>query len=328
MGIISKDFFLEVFTYLSEGKIIAAFSRVLLPTISLLNVSFEKMHYQLIRFIYRKKSNEVIFDINNRYKMYLDLSDKGISSELCIHKKREFFSTEYFEKIITEDMIIIDIGANIGYYALLESQLAKKGHIYAIEPVPKNFHLLNRNILLNNCQNISTYSLAIGDVEGILEMYVYDKCNWSSFIFNPEGKIIDNIQVPVITLDKFIKLHAVDKPNFIRMDVEGFEYNILKGASRTLQANGHLIICIELHPHLMSKEKSKECIKMIKDNGFKVKSIIRETISCDYWVIGIINKLRSNLNWPMIGYYGNEFDSLECLLEKGHGAMVFFEKDN
>lgn len=328
MGIISKDFFLEVFNYLSEGKFIAAFSRVLLPTISLLNFSFEKMQYQLIGLICQKKGKDVIFNINNRYKMYLDLNDKGISSELSIHKKREFFSTEYFQKEITEDMIIIDIGANIGYYALLESQLAIKGHVYAIEPVPENFHLLNRNIALNNYLNISTYPLAIGDVEGISDMYVYDKCNWSSFIFNPEGKIIDNIQVPVITLDKFIEVYAVHKPNFIRMDVEGFEYNILKGASRTLQANGHLIICIELHPHLMSKEKSKECIKMVKNNGFKVKSIIRETISCDYWVIGIINQLRSNLNWPKIGYYGNDFDSLECLLENGYGAMVFFEKDN
>ena len=69
--------------------------------------------------------------------MYLNLDDKGICPDLMVNKTREVFSTAHFQTIITEDMTIIDIGANIGYYALLESQLALKGHVFAIEPVRK-----------------------------------------------------------------------------------------------------------------------------------------------------------------------------------------------
>jgi Type I restriction modification DNA specificity domain. len=76
--------------------------------------------------------------------MYVDLRDKGISEHLILYRKREFFTTDYIQKVLPENAIVIDIGGNIGYYTLLESQIVSKGHVYSIEPVPGNFSLLKK----------------------------------------------------------------------------------------------------------------------------------------------------------------------------------------
>jgi FkbM family methyltransferase len=323
----THGYFYTILTCLKEGKLKGAFLRGAVPFIILANRYMDQVKYQALKFRNRKKGREIIVEINNRYNMYLNLDDKGVCSELGINKTREVFSTEYFQKIITEDMAIIDIGANIGYYALLESQLVAKGHVYAIEPVPENYNLLQKNIDLNECKNISTYNFAIGNVNGFLDMYVYDKCNWSSFTRIPDQNIVNIIQVPIMTLDAFIESHVSSHPCFIRMDVEGFEYEILKGALTTLRTICPLIICIEMHPQLMSEDKVAECIHLMKDNRFCVKSIFLEMDSpSDFKYIHLINTLKNILNLPRYGYYGNNFSALEELLAQGYFPIVFFEK--
>jgi FkbM family methyltransferase len=323
----THGYFFTIFCCLKEGKFRGAFLQITVPFVILANRYSDQVKYQFLKLRTGKKAREIIVEINKRYNMYLNLDDKGVCSELGINKTREVFSTEYFQKIITEDMVIIDIGANIGYYALLESQLAPKGHVYAIEPVPENYTLLQKNIDLNACKNISTYNFAIGNVNGLLDMFVYDKCNWSSFTRIPGEHIVNVIQVPIMTLDAFIESHVNSHPCFIRMDVEGFEYEILKGALTTLRAVEPLIICIEMHPRLMSEDKVEECIQLMKDNHFCVKTIFLEMDDpSDFKYIELINTLKSILHLPRYGYYGNDFDSLQELLVRGYFPIVFFEK--
>jgi FkbM family methyltransferase len=257
--------------------------------------------------------------------MSLNFDDKGICTELIVNKTREVLSTDHFQKIITENMTIIDIGANIGYYALLESQLASKGHIFAIEPVLGNYTLLKKNIALNHCTNISTYNFAIADADGYKEMYIYDKCNWSAFTKIPGSTIIDTVRVPIFTLDKFVETHVPQHLHFIRMDVEGFEYEILIGSQKTLQKPGPLIFCIEIHPHLISKEKVTTIIDLMRDNGFAVNAIFNDMDLSEYNFINLFNQLQKSLDLSLYGYLGHDFDSLEKRLAHG-GAIVFFEK--
>jgi FkbM family methyltransferase len=322
----TQGYFDTIIWCIKNGKLFGAVLQGFLPLIILFGVYLDRLKYQVIKFQNRKRE-QIIVDINNRYKMFLDLNDKGICQELSIYKTREVFSTGFIQEIITEDMTIIDIGANIGYYALLESQLSSKGHVYAIEPVPKNYNLLTKNIALNDCKNISVYNLAIGNSTGFLDMYIYDKCNWSSFTDSIKGNIIDTIPVHTTTLDKFIESNVPDHPHFIRMDVEGYEYEILKGSLATLKTAAPLILCIELHPHLMSQEKVIECITILKRNNFRVKAIFREVETpSSRKYIALLNESQKNLQLPQFGFNGNNFDILEELLIKNHCVMVFFEK--
>jgi len=325
---VTRGYFDTICWCLKKGEYKGVFLQGLIPLIILANMKFDYLKYQSIR-LQNRKNRDFIIKINNLYNMYLDLSDEGLSSDLALSKEREWFTTDYIQKIVTEDMNIIDIGANVGYYALLESQLTPKGHVYAIEPVPVNYNMLTKNITLNNCTNVSTFDFAIGNTNKSSDMYVYEKHNWSSLIQNPQGKVVEKIQVPVITLDKFVESYVTEKtekPLLIRMDVEGSEYDILKGSSKIFQTIRPLIIGIEMHPHLMSKEKALECIKIMKENQFTIKTILRDPDRAEFKIIRQLNKLKNILDLPQFGYLRNDYNTLEELMVHRHGATVFFEK--
>ncbi len=167
----------------------------------------------------------VIRDINGS-KMYLDILGEGLPRDLIIDGVRELQVTECVKKEIKEGEVIVDIGANIGYYALLESRLVgEKGVVYAIEPAPGNFVLLEKNIKLNNYSNIKAFQLAIGNRIGTAPMYISEQCNLNTMI-NIVGKTVKGIEeVAITTLDEFLKNKPY--PGMVRMDVEGYECEII-----------------------------------------------------------------------------------------------------
>jgi len=214
---------------------------------------------------------KVVKNINS-YKMILYLSDKGIARELFIHGKREVFGTDllYNNRLVEKGNIVLDIGANIGYFALIESDLVgDKGKVYAVEPSFVNYKRLKENISINGFNNILTYNLAIGDRQGKAKMYVSDRSNWSRLIERDlPDKIKEVIEVDLQTVDYFLKDKA--KPNFIRMDVEGYEINIFRGMTQTLRLE-KLRVFFEMHPAILSKEEIAEIFDLFEQNGFDVK---------------------------------------------------------
>ena len=101
-------------------------------------------------------------------RMLLGLKRAGIALELAIWGGREELKTRVFGGAIKKGMVVVDLGANIGYYTLLTATLVgPRGKVYAIEPLPVNFSTLTRNVELNNLTNtIETHQLAISDREG------------------------------------------------------------------------------------------------------------------------------------------------------------------
>ena len=230
------------------------------------------LHYSLLRS--RSKTKSILKQIQDSM-MYLDLEDDGISLDLYFDGIREPHATRRVKSEIHEGDVVVDIGANIGYYALMESQLVgDKGKLYAIEPVPENMETLKRNIEANKCRNIETFRMAIGDENKKDVIHISEKSNWHSMIRHEKLNSVKNIDVDVQTLDYFLK----DKPevNFIRMDVEGYEGEILKGMTKTLgSASKSLKLFIEIHPHIMEKEKTKKMLTTLKKFGFETTEIIK-----------------------------------------------------
>jgi len=213
----------------------------------------------------------------NGFKMYLDLrNDVGISKDLLIFKKREHLSTDLIQNkgVIKDGYTVLDIGANIGYYALMESRLVgPSGTVYAIEPVSSNFATLNRNIELNGIKNIKTFKLAAGNKNREDEIYVASKGNISSFVYNKKVKFIRKERVEVVKIDDFISQQQI-QPDFIRMDVEGYESEIIRGMLKTMTQKPKLFI--EVHPHLIDKAKLIEMFSLIKESGYSRAIVIKE----------------------------------------------------
>ncbi len=209
----------------------------------------------------------------NGVKMYLNLkNDDGLSKELIIHGVRERYTVNYLfgSDTVKKGDTVLDIGGNIGYYALPESNLVgSTGIVYAVEPVSSNHKLLQKNVELNGMNNVKTYQMAMGDMEKEISIYIRSKKNLSSLTELPsdaKGGVIGIEKVPMTTVDSFVEKVIGKTPDFLRMDVEGFEISILEGMQKTLAAGATLLI--EFHPMFLSGEQKEKIIQLLKQFNY------------------------------------------------------------
>lgn len=225
------------------------------------------LDYELSRRVSRNAVRKVNF-----YKMVLPLNDKGISRGLFMYRKREFLPTNYLIKsdLLAVGDVVLDIGANIGYYAIMESKLVgETGKVYAVEPVSTNIKTLHRNIELNECKNIEVFHLAFGDKRRKASIHVSNHTNLCAIRKNPSITYKKVEEISMSTVDSFLK--GKRTPNLVRMDVEGYENNILRGMTETLKTDVKLLI--EIHGFLMTKKELAELFEVLKESGFKVSFV-------------------------------------------------------
>jgi len=250
------------------------------------NISVKNnLYYNLLKI----KSKNGFFQKNIQgSKMILNLRDEGISKELVFNDIREAGATNYIYRAVKKDDVVIDIGANIGYYALMEARLVgDNGKIYAIEPAPQNFEILKKNISINGYKNIEVFNFAIGDKNGIEKLYISNKSNWHSMVaFDAQGSE-KTIDVTILTIDTFLK----DKkyPALIRMDVEGYEDKIIRGMIETLKKDRPLKLFIEIHPHIMKKDDVVFLFNILKQYKFEITMIAKRSKCYNYNIDYILN---------------------------------------
>lgn len=209
-------------------------------------------------------------------KACFDLKEENIYKQLALDGIREKEATTVMQKFISKDDIILEAGANIGYYTLLEASIVSKGKgkIYAVEPEPSNVKLLKANVKLNKYEDIIEIErMAFSDKKGESLLYVSDKSNLHSLVnsVNDSGK---TIKVKTQTIDEFVKNKNI---NFIRMDIEGYECKVIHGMEKFLKKKGPLKLFIEIHPHLVSYDELAEMLTILKKNGFRIhKAVSRD----------------------------------------------------
>jgi len=236
-------------------------------------------------------SQEKIIEVNN-YKMKTISHDTGISSELLIYGNHEPLTTGIILDELSEGMVCIDIGSNIGYYALLEgAKIGKNGTVWAIEPSPENFSTLVYNTKLQQNHNIHTFNFAIGDKNSEIEFLIGKKSNWSKVkdgndLIKSEDKII---KVPVKTLDSFVKDNEIEKIDLLRMDVEGYENNIIDGATEVLIKFKPKIM-IEIHKMIMGKKGTRAILEKLSKINYENKFFIPRIFDCQ--MIGNKNDIK------------------------------------
>lgn len=180
----------------------------------------------IARTIGVKTMKKRVFD----YSLYLDTSDKGLSRTLFLFGRREIDHYKMLQEILKPGMQILDIGANIGYYAVMESLVVgSEGKITAIEPMLPNIKMLRRNVALNNATNINVIHGAVSESNGTGKMFMSTHSNLHTF--HRDGSAFDYLEstpvdVPIMTL-RDAGEQSGSRPELIRMDVEGHEVEIL-----------------------------------------------------------------------------------------------------
>jgi len=224
-------------------------------------------NFFFIKFFNTFSSSEYIKKKIFTYKMYLDPKDKGISRTLLLFGERELDHKIIIEKVLKKKMKIFDIGANIGYYVLMESLIiGKKGEVVALEPVPSNMKLLNINLKLNKNNITKTMQLGLSNSNEQKNFLLSEHSNLGHVVDDKSYKNKKKIKIQTISLRELIKKNFC--PDFIRMDIEGYEEKVLDDLT-SLKLKRYPIICFETHS---SKYKNMSTIlNKLFDKGYFVK---------------------------------------------------------
>lgn len=160
----------------------------------------------------------------------------------------EYPSIQWCRHTVRRGMVVVDVGAHIGYYTQILSDLVgSSGKVFAFEPSPENFPVLSQNIVSLRHRNVEVYDFAVDDKDATGQLHVSPGHSNHSLVagYTPEQGVVD---VKTITLDTFLAERNVREVNFIKIDVEGNEPHVVAGMKNTVKKSPDLTILIEYNP--------------------------------------------------------------------------------
>lgn len=181
--------------------------------------------------------------------------------------------------------IVFDIGAHIGRYSVFPSRIiGDNGHVYAFEPVKDNYWQLRTTLSLNRCENVTAINKAITDSNGNVEINLFgiEYSSWSSFanleMIDPYGNKITAQRTEIVTcetIDDYCTKNDISIINFMKIDVEGCELNVLRGANNLLKNHKIGTICFEISeaPLRASGASAKQIVDLLISNGYSIYAI-------------------------------------------------------
>lgn len=205
------------------------------------------------------------------HRMYLDERD---SSRLSFTRVYEPFETRWFLDHVGPDQVVVDVGANIGYYTLLlAKQVGRQGRVFAFEPDPANFEILQKNVELNGYQNVTLERLAVSDVSGPVRLLLND-ANRGDHRISVTRSDLPSIDVQSVRLDDYFT--GYDAPiDVIKMDIQGAEHRALVGMQGLLSRNPQLKLVTEFWPFALAGAQSEPqaMLELLSSLGFRPHEI-------------------------------------------------------
>jgi len=208
------------------------------------------------------------FAIIHGQKMILDTND---SLRISLSGVYEPFETKIVKGLIRKGDVVLDIGANIGYYTLLFAKLVgKNGRVIAFEPEPDNFAILKKNITLNNYKNIEAFQKAVSDRTEKIKLFLHKTAKTQHSIYSSTEN--DRaIEVESVKLDDVID----EKIDFVKIDAEGAKGLIINGMANLLRKNKNIKIITEFAPVVLKKSKigPMEYLNLLSEHRFNYYEI-------------------------------------------------------
>jgi FkbM family methyltransferase len=206
------------------------------------------------------------------------------------HKPLSQYETEKAEQIfyiqyLQPGMVAFDVGANIGELTLLFSRfVAPQGQVHSFECSPNTFNRLNEIISNSNRTNIIANCVCLSEAIGTANFHIFDEDHaaWNTLANRPLQQYGINIKpirseyVPTTTIDAYCESHNIQQIDLLKVDVEGAEYQVLKGASRMMRE--HRIRCVIFEfgqtTFDMGNDPNK-LAQLISRSGYKLRNLIK-----------------------------------------------------
>ena len=169
---------------------------------------------------------------------------------------------------------IIDVGANVGQFAVASSKLFSEAAIYPIEPDPRLIEELRRNVGPNTA--VAVHQTAVGDSVGMSTFYVNCDPQVSSLLplgsdrieSFPDSKVVEEIKVPVKTLDSIFNGISLQEPIFVKIDVQGYEDRVIAGAEKFLKRVRWVMIEVSFSQLYDGERDFSSIVEMMESHGF------------------------------------------------------------
>lgn len=202
--------------------------------------------------------------------------DWRLAAYLSLGGHFEYGTEILYRKVIRSDMVVVDIGANVGIYTL--HALKAGAEVYAFEPTPETFNILRHNVALNGFEyspKVHLYNSAVSDREEMTEFAVVsNSCGHNSmFRENKDDKII---RVPTVRLDDTLDGIKID---CFKVDVEGAEMLVLNGMESLLKNNASVVGFVEFAPGNLRRSgiEPRDLYDRLNQMGFRDIRLIDET---------------------------------------------------
>ncbi len=171
----------------------------------------------------------------SHYKLFLTWSP--VAMVLFGDPSRSREEEEVIQDLLNPGDVALDLGANIGTWSLRAAGLVTEtGRIYSFEAHPRTSAVLKKNVILNNFQNVTVVSSALGEKEG--------EVTFSEDVYDDVNHVTEKgmgITVPLISLDSYAPITSVERIRCIKLDVEGYEKYVLEGAEATITKTDFVI---------------------------------------------------------------------------------------
>jgi FkbM family methyltransferase len=205
------------------------------------------------------------------HKMFLDSRD---TLGLLRDEVYEPLETELVKKEIKKGDVVLDIGANIGYYTLIFARIVgEEGKVFAFEPDPDNLALLKRNLEINGYQNTILITKAVSNKTEKIKLYLAEDDLGDHRIYNShDGR--KSIEIEAIKLDDYFENYN-GRIDFIKMDIQGAEGLATQGGFNLLNKNKTVKIVTEFWPIGLKRSgvEPMEYLKALSEHGFKLYHI-------------------------------------------------------
>ena len=190
--------------------------------------------------------------------------------------KYEPETTRLMDRVITQGMTVLDVGAHVGYFSLLAAKaVGPEGKVYSFEPEPENFRLLTENATLNGYRQIEAINRAISATEGEVPFFLTALDTGRHSLFQhglPESTVVE---VQTITLDRFLEDRGWPPIGMLKIDVEGAELDVFRGMKQMLGRTLPSFMIVEYNPSLVKNAGSDplEFLNLPASSGFQVEII-------------------------------------------------------
>ncbi len=196
-------------------------------------------------FFRKLPDGEVLIKTLDGFQLYVNPKyDKGIERKLYLTGSYEKGLLRILDKLVKPRDIVVDAGANIGLISIFCALRAgQSGMVLSFEPHPETYPILQKNISVNGISQIKAYKKALGSASGSAKIYSNLQINRGAASLVEFREDSPSFDIEVDSLDEVLKQQKISHVDLIKIDVEGFEMEVLKGAEGILsQENGPILV--------------------------------------------------------------------------------------